>query len=111
RTVIQLDYGAPALPGDEMPLCDTMAFRRMYVDAHGRVSLCCQLSEYGFNENDVIGDLRDEPLNALWPRYRDALDDLRARSGADRFAGAIAGFPCMRCAHALGKLHWLARAP
>ena len=109
KTTIQLDYGAPALPGDEEPLCDTMSLRRVYVDAHGRVSLCCQLSEYGFNEGDVVGDLRAESLAAVWDRYRAGIATLRANSAPHQFEGSLKAFPCMRCAHALGKLDWLAR--
>jgi len=108
RTSIQLDYGAPALPGDESPLCDTMALSRIYVDAHGRVSLCCQLSEYGFNESDVVGDLQRESLSDVWARYRGGVDALRRDSAAERFAGPLGAFPCLRCAHTLGKLQWLA---
>ncbi|HEY4131074.1 MAG TPA: SPASM domain-containing protein, partial [Gemmatimonadaceae bacterium] len=111
KTVIQLDYGAPALPGDEEHLCETMALRRLYVDAHGRVSLCCQLSEYGFNEGDVVGDLRDESLATIWLRYREGIDALRESSRTERVSGPLNAFPCMRCAHALGKLDWLARDP
>jgi MoaA/NifB/PqqE/SkfB family radical SAM enzyme len=111
RTIIQLDYGAPAMPGDDAVLCDTMMFRRMYVDAHGRVSLCCQLSEYGFGESDVVGDLRDETLGDVWTRYQIGVDDLRQRSAPENFSGTLAEFPCMRCAHALGKLEWLAASP
>jgi MoaA/NifB/PqqE/SkfB family radical SAM enzyme len=109
KTVIQLDYGAPPLPGDEEKLCDTMALRRMYVDAHGRVSLCCQLSEYGFNDADVVGDLRDDSLESIWVRYRTGIDALRTSAGRQHFDGTLKEFPCMRCAHALGKLEWLAK--
>ena len=42
KTVVFLDYGAP-FDGPE-PACDTFEHKRMYVDARGRLSLCCQLS-------------------------------------------------------------------
>jgi MoaA/NifB/PqqE/SkfB family radical SAM enzyme len=111
RTRLQLDYGAPALPGAEAALCDTMQFQRMYVDAHGRLSLCCQLSEYGFGDGDVVGDLRNQSLAELWGAYRAGVDELRGRSASPNFNGTLAAFPCMRCAHSLGKLEWLASAP
>jgi MoaA/NifB/PqqE/SkfB family radical SAM enzyme len=111
QTVIQLDYGAPPLPGEEETVCDTMALRRLYVDAHGRVSLCCQLSDYGFAQTDVVGDLREESLSDIWTRYVERMAELRARTAPGQFDGPLAAFPCLRCAHALGKLQWLDASP
>jgi len=70
-TVIQLDYGAP-FDGPEIP-CDTFGLHRTYVDARGRLSTCCQLSEYGNNETDVVADLHDTTLALAWPTYVDRL--------------------------------------
>jgi MoaA/NifB/PqqE/SkfB family radical SAM enzyme len=109
RTAIQLDYGAPGLPGEEEALCDTMALTRMYVDAHGQLSLCCQLSEYGFNSNDVVCDLREMPLASAWATYRERMTRLRASAAPTSSDGPLGAFPCLRCAHRLGKLEWLAR--
>lgn len=111
NTIIQLDYGAPPLPGEEEQTCDTMALRRLYVDSHGRVSLCCQLSDYGFTQTDVVGDLREEALSDIWTRYTARMNELRACSAPERFSGRLAAFPCLRCAHALGKLEWLSASP
>ena len=109
RTAIQLDFGAPPLPGEEDALCGTMALERMYVDAHGRLSLCCQLSEYGFNERDVVADLARTSLAEAWSTYRGGMVQLRARAAPRASDDALASLPCMRCAHRLGKLDWLAR--
>ncbi len=107
-TAIQLDYGAPL--DDDGPRCDTFALRRVYVDARGRLSTCCQLSEYGFNERDVVADLSVMRLRDAWPRY---LEQLRAQEVAserrrDR-ADVLGAFPCLRCARSLGKLEWIGR--
>ncbi len=107
-TAIQLDYGAPL--EDDGPRCDTFALRRIYVDARGRLSTCCQLSDYGFNERDVVADLNVIPLRYAWPRY---LEQLRAQEAASRRrrdnADLLGAFPCLRCARSLGKLVWLGR--
>ncbi|HEX8907123.1 MAG TPA: radical SAM protein, partial [Longimicrobiaceae bacterium] len=110
RTAVFLDYGAP-FDGPE-PACDTFEHRRAYVDARGRLSLCCQLSEYGDNEADVVADLSHTSLLEAWPRYtarlqalRDASETLAARGGEH------AAFPCIRCARALGKMEWVRQYP
>ena len=107
RTAIQIDYGAPS---DEPEIrCDTFALRRAYVDARGRLSTCCQLSEYGFNEADVVADLHVESLPDVWPRY---VARLRAQEEDSRPAGdPLDPFPCLRCAKACGKLGWLRAYP
>ena len=110
RTQIILDYGYP-FEGPERP-CDTFAGKRVYVDARGRLSVCCQLSEYGENETDVVADLNETPFSLAWPAYQAAIARLLsdgAPSGdpADPFDR----FPCMRCARARGKTAWLAGYP
>jgi MoaA/NifB/PqqE/SkfB family radical SAM enzyme len=107
RTAVQLDYGFP-FDGPEQD-CDTFRGERVYVDARGRLSLCCQLSEYGTNERDVVADLNVTPFEEAWPRYRPGLEALRARSRPD--GHSLDAFPCMRCARALGKTAWLSEYP
>ena len=107
-TAIQLDYGAPL--DDDGPRCDTFALRRVYVDARGRLSTCCQLSEYGFNERDVVADLSVTRLREAWPRYVEQLQAQEAASGRRRDSADVLGaFPCLRCARSLGKLEWIGR--
>lgn len=110
RTVIQLDYGAPALDGQADARCDTMALGRVYVDAHGRLSLCCQLSEYGFDTTDVVADLHHVSLGDAWNAYVDSMRALEQRTTPANAAcrSGLDAFPCMRCARDLGKLQWLA---
>jgi MoaA/NifB/PqqE/SkfB family radical SAM enzyme len=110
RTAIQLDYGAPAVEGEAELVCDTMSLKRLYVDANGCVSLCCQLSEYGFSDSDVVADLHEVSLRDAWATYLDAMARLRAKAAPANFSGELATFPCLRCAHALGKLNWLAES-
>lgn len=110
RTRIQLDYGAP-FEGEE-PLCDTYGVRRVYVDSRARLSTCCQLSDYGFNENDVVADLRRVSLREAWPKYLERLEAQRVASarpadGGDEFDT----FPCIRCARVTGKMEWARAYP
>lgn len=110
RTFIQLDYGAPAV-GPER-LCDTFAGKRVYVDARGQLSLCCQLSEYGDNARDVVVDLNDVALRDAWPRYLEALEAQRLRSApAPGGDDPYDAFPCIRCARSLGKMDWIRQYP
>jgi MoaA/NifB/PqqE/SkfB family radical SAM enzyme len=109
RTAIALDYGAPAEPGEAELECDTMRYRRVYVDARGRLSLCCQLSEYGFNDADVIADLTTTTFAEAWAAYAEAMPQLQR--GTRPGTAPLDAFPCLRCARHLGKLGWLAAYP
>lgn len=109
RTAIQLDYGAPM---EKEFLCDTLALRRVYIDSRGRLSACCQLSEYGFNDTDVVADLNHVSLHEAWPVYVDRLRTLQEASarpvvGADEFDD----LPCIRCARVCGKMEWIRDFP
>ena len=78
----------------------------------GRLSLCCQLSEYGNNEADVVADLNHGSLLEAWPRYVARLESLQGASAALAAAGGeLDRFPCIRCARALGKMEWVRQYP
>lgn len=109
RCRVVLDYGAP-FDGEE-PLCDTFRMDRIYVDARGRLSLCCQLSEYGFTETDVVADLHALDFREAWPRYRAALEAQRLRSAPRHDGDPLDKFPCIRCARSLGKMRWIGEYP
>lgn len=111
RTAVSMDYGAP-FEGDEVA-CDTMKLKRIYVDPDARVSLCCQLSDYGFNTQDITGDLNNSSLADVYSSYLEAMDRLKVASapGACGPRTTIDSFPCLRCARSLGKLNWLDQFP
>jgi MoaA/NifB/PqqE/SkfB family radical SAM enzyme len=113
QTVVALDYGAP-FDGPETA-CDTFALRRIYVDTRGRVCTCCQLSQYGGNEAEVVADLHHESLASAHRTYVARLRELRAaqlpRAGSDDVPNVIDTLPCIRCARASGKLDWLTAHP
>ncbi len=110
RTIVALDYGAP-FDGPETA-CDTFALRRIYVDTRGRVCTCCQLSQYGANETEVVADLHHESLADAHRKYVERLRELRAAQAPRRDSGDVLDtLPCIRCARASGKLHWLTAHP
>jgi MoaA/NifB/PqqE/SkfB family radical SAM enzyme len=110
RTVVALDYGAP-FDGPESP-CETFALKRIYVDTRGRVCTCCQLSQYGANETEVVADLHQESLAAAHRKYVARLRELRAaQAPAPGVRDVFDTLPCIRCARASGKLEWLAAYP
>jgi len=110
RTVVALDYGAP-FDGPESP-CETFALKRIYVDTRGRVCTCCQLSQYGANEAEVVADLHHDSLATAHGKYVARLRELRAaqapRAGV---ADVFDALPCIRCARVSGKLEWLQDYP
>jgi MoaA/NifB/PqqE/SkfB family radical SAM enzyme len=111
RTFISMDYGSP-FEGEEV-VCDTMELKRIYVDPDGRISLCCQLADYGFNRKDVVGNLHTTSLAEVYEQYVAAMKDLRAATvpGACGPLTKLDAYPCMRCARAQGKLDWLQKFP
>ncbi|HEY6208673.1 MAG TPA: radical SAM protein [Gemmatimonadales bacterium] len=111
RTVVALDYGAP-FDGPETP-CETFALRRIYVDTRGRVCTCCQLSQYGANDAEVVADLNVESLADAHRSYVGRLRRLRSaqRPRAGGGGDVLDSLPCIRCARASGKLEWLKAYP
>jgi MoaA/NifB/PqqE/SkfB family radical SAM enzyme len=110
RTNVALDYGAP-FDGPETP-CDTFALGRIYVDTRGRICTCCQLSQYGGNEAEVVADLHHESLADAHRKYVERLRELRAAQAPRRDSGDVFDtLPCIRCARASGKLDWLKAYP
>lgn len=110
QTRLGLDYGHP-FDGPEKT-CQTFAFDRIYVDPEGRLCACCQLSEYGFNQEEVVADLAVTSLAAALPRYRGALERLWAESRPGQMEDTpYEVFPCLRCAAACGKMEWLKGFP
>jgi MoaA/NifB/PqqE/SkfB family radical SAM enzyme len=101
---IMRDYGFPS-DGPERP-CSTKARTRLFVDAWGRLVSCCQLSDYGFNDAEVVADLTVTPLAEALARFHEHMDRL-VEASAPRSDALAERFPCMRCARANGKLSWL----
>jgi MoaA/NifB/PqqE/SkfB family radical SAM enzyme len=110
RTGISIDYGYP-FEAAEHP-CDTFAEHRLYVDTRGRLCTCCQLSNFGTNESEIVADLHDTPLADAMERYRARLEGLRqAQRRRSDSANVTDPFPCLRCCRAEGKLAWLRDHP
>jgi len=108
-TRVVIDYGAPFL-GDEFA-CDTKELRRIYVDVHGRMSTCCQLSDYGANETDVVGDLTVRSFADVYAEHERRISELADISAPLAADDPLRALPCMRCARATGKLSWLRSFP
>ena len=107
---ISLDYGHP-FEGPETP-CDTFAGNRIYVDVHGRLCTCCQLSDYGATESEVIADLYTTPLVEAVVQYVSRIEALRqAQQPQPGEPQTTDPFPCLRCCRVSGKLDWLVRYP
>ena len=98
------DYGFPS-DGVEAP-CSTKARTRMFVDAWARLTTCCQLSDYGFNDAEVVADLTTMPLADALGRFDTHVDAL-IEASAPKSDALGEQFPCLRCARANGKLEWL----
>ena len=74
------------------------------------MATCCQLSDYGYTQTEVVADLRTVSFAEAFSLYRSRLERLRAAS-APRGGAGLDPFPCMRCVRASGKLEWLGRFP
>ncbi len=110
RTEITIDYGYP-FNGAEHP-CDTFAGRRLYVDTRGRLCTCCQLSNYGATETEIVTDLHETTLADAYDTYRSRLAALRqAQQPTATGCDLTDPFPCLRCCRTGGKLSWLQNFP
>ena len=110
KTAVVLDYGYP-FDGPEKP-CDTFALDRIYLDAWGRLSTCCQLSEFGRTATEVVADLHTVSLADAYDRYRRRLEQLqRAQQPRPGDPRVTDPFPCLRCCQVTGKLRWLSSFP
>lgn len=107
---LHMSYGGP-FEGEE-EACRTFRLDRLYIDAEGRVASCCQLSEYGRNEAEVVADLNRVSLAVAYQRYADRLREqwMATRPPAES-DDLFTQFPCLRCARANGKLTWLKEFP
>jgi MoaA/NifB/PqqE/SkfB family radical SAM enzyme len=108
-TRLIVDYGAPFI--DEPFLCDTMSYKRIYIDVDGRMCTCCQLSEYGANAEEVVADLHQLSFRDAFARYVARIEALKVISAPQGANDPLASMPCLRCARAAGKLQWLRAFP
>ena len=109
---VVLDYGGPMPVPRER--CNTLASRQLYVDARGRVPFCCQLSRYGNGGEQIVGDLRTEPLAAVVARAAQKYDAFHEETGRLHQLGqldALDDFPCMSCARRHGQTRFLENFP
>ena len=110
KTAIAIDYGVPS-DGEEIS-CATKQLQRITVDAHGRMVLCCQISDYGNNETEVVADLNRESFADAYRKHVARMNTFKQVTAASEHAGwELEKFPCMRCARASGKLTWLRAYP
>jgi MoaA/NifB/PqqE/SkfB family radical SAM enzyme len=108
-TDVVVDYGAP-FNGPSF-LCSSMTLQRLYVDVHGRMSTCCQLSDYGAVASDVVGDATDTPFAVVYDEHVRRIDELKRLSAPRGSNDPLADFPCLRCARATGKMEWIRHFP
>jgi MoaA/NifB/PqqE/SkfB family radical SAM enzyme len=99
--------------------CSALAMTEIYVDAGGRLRLCCDLpgrrdQETDPPERDVIADLNREDLLSAHHKLIGVIGELqhqRVERIAEGLLTPIDLFPCMACARYFGKLDWLEAYP
>ena len=110
QSKVFLEYGHPYEGAEQ--LCETFTFDRIYVDTQGRLCTCCQLSNFGFNEIEVVADLRTTSLADAYDRYERRVRALQKAQRSDPASPRMTDpFPCLRCCAVSGKLDWLAEHP
>lgn len=101
---------------DPAPPCIILRGESCHVDFRGRLTLCCNLSDYrgAGEEGDVLADLNREPFPRAFERLRGvAAGQLERRSAAlAEFAARgqepdlETGSPCLFCIKCFGKTPW-----
>lgn len=108
-TRLRVAYGAPS--DHPVAECGSKTLTRIYVDVHGRLSTCCQLSEYGANQTDLVADLNTTSFADAFAVHTRRIDELKQISLPQGAADGLSDFACLRCARATGKLNWLRQYP
>lgn len=100
------------------PPCSALAGVSFNVDYRGRLSLCCNLSDYrgAVGEGDVVADLNEEDFHSAYARLRRLADAqlerrrevLSALAGRGERADLYTGSPCLFCLKTFGKIPWKA---
>ena len=109
---VVLDYGGPMPVPRER--CNTLASRQLYIDARGRVPFCCQLSRYGDGGEQIVGDLRREPLAVIAGRASQMYDAFHQQTEQLHRIGKLDpldDFPCLSCARRHGQTRFLGAFP
>jgi MoaA/NifB/PqqE/SkfB family radical SAM enzyme len=98
------------------PPCIILRGESCHVDFRGRLTLCCNLSDYrgAGEEGDILADLNREPFNVAFARLRRvAVEQLERRSEAlTEFAARgqqpdlETGSPCLFCIKCFAKTPW-----
>lgn len=92
-----------------LPRCAPLRLDDLNVDYRGRLTLCCQLSNYRDDKTvgaDVIGDLKQEPLADALKRLMDLVNQVhqeRLEQARDGQADEKFYFPCLACIERFGK--------
>jgi MoaA/NifB/PqqE/SkfB family radical SAM enzyme len=113
---MQVGLSAGYYNTDPEPPCIVLRGESCHVDFRGRLTLCCNLSDYrgAGEEGDVLADLNREPFTAAFERLRRvageqserrraALEDFAARSERPDLE---TGSPCLFCIKCFGKTPW-----
>lgn len=83
------------------PPCSYLSGRDLFIDWNGRLSLCCQTSAVGFNDNEVIANLEEVSLSEALKMLSDFTAKFRKRSSNPE---TNFGFACLDCLQYLKKV-------
>jgi len=101
---------------DPSPPCSPLRGTSCNIDYRGRLTLCCNLSQYrgAEGEPDVIADLTHEDFASAYPRLLRVAEEqlerrrqtLAAYAESGREVDLYTGSPCLFCLQSFGKIPW-----
>ena len=101
---------------DFLALCYPLTMKELFINSKGKISFCCQLTDYedSPNDTDLIGNLDEISLYEAHQRMVDAIGNYE-KAKIQRLAkgnlGNLDYYPCWYCLKYFKKVDWLTQFP
>ena len=101
---------------DFLALCYPLTMKELFINSKGKISFCCQLTDYesAQNDTDIIGNLDEIDLYEAHQRMVDAVAQYE-KEKIQRFADGkfsnLDYYPCWYCLKYFRKVDWLMQFP
>jgi MoaA/NifB/PqqE/SkfB family radical SAM enzyme len=106
---IRVTFAAGSYAPEPGPPCVALAGETVNVDCRGRLTLCCNLSDFrnAVGTGDIVADLRETSFADAYEKcYDSAVRQRELRDAALKANNAEAEFPCHFCISTFDKTSW-----
>lgn len=106
---IRVTFAAGSYAPNPGPPCVSLAGETVNVDCRGRLTLCCNISDFrgAVGTRDIVADLRHTKLADAYEKFLELANQQRIRRDKALAANnAEAEFPCHFCTTTFDKTNW-----